>query len=209
MKQQIIRRGEFDTFYTVLLDASQRSSISNFILNDLIENFIYMKFIFDNVDDIGIFSQDLGYFKEIFDRTISESSYSEKEERKKVINDFWESLEKYVTKSDKYIKVVYQDNKCQEKCYGKLKDILNKIQNEDTLKFYKLKTLMSLVEGLAFFIVVPKYKMVLTVQKMDDKYLHICCLNNNKLYCNVKDIYESFLNLSSCEKLEDVMGDGE
>lgn len=56
--QNKIREGNFETFYTVLEEASKKASSSNFILNDLMEVFIYLTFLFDNVNEIFIFSED-------------------------------------------------------------------------------------------------------------------------------------------------------
>ena len=56
--QNKIREGNFETFYTVLEEASQKASFSNFILNDLIEVFVYFTFLFDcfisEIFEIGI-----------------------------------------------------------------------------------------------------------------------------------------------------------
>ena len=66
--QNKIREGNFESFYTVLEEASKKASLSNFILNDLIEVFVYFTFLLDNVNEIFIFSKDFKYLSDVYQK---------------------------------------------------------------------------------------------------------------------------------------------
>lgn len=66
--QNKIREGNFETFYTALVEASKKASLSNFILNDLIEVFVYFTFLLDNVNEIFIFSKDFEYLSDVYQK---------------------------------------------------------------------------------------------------------------------------------------------
>ena len=66
----VIRFGDYDTFYSVLEEASKETKLRNFILNDSIENFIYLKFLFENVNDIKVFVEDFDYLSDIYNKTV-------------------------------------------------------------------------------------------------------------------------------------------
>ena len=63
-----LKYGNFDTFYAALVDSSKKDEPNNFILNDPIENFIYLKFLFDNVDEIDIFVENLDYLLDTYNK---------------------------------------------------------------------------------------------------------------------------------------------
>ena len=84
--QNKIREGSFETFYAALEDASKKASSSNFILNDLIEVFVYLTFLFDKVDEIFIFCEDLKYLSNVYQK--AEDSSAMNPRRKEKLNDF-------------------------------------------------------------------------------------------------------------------------
>lgn len=192
----VIRLGEYDTFYSVLEETSKETKLRNFILNDSIENFIYLKFLFENVNDIKVFVEDFDYLSDIYNKTINCGDFKTSEKRQHVMEDFWESFQRYASNPKNHLQIVYKQYKGTNSLsmFGQLEDIFEK--DNTVIQQNVLRHDLSIVEGLNFFILVPKFKMVLTVQKLGDETFHVCQFYNEGLFKNAEEIYASFLNLS-------------
>lgn len=188
--------GDFKTLYQALFEASKKKEYSNFILNDPIENFVYLKFLFDTVDEIDVFVENVDYLVDTYNK--AKSLVEDDKERKSVLGDFWQSFEKYMSKKYR-LKVIYKNDHIKDRF--KEQDLINKIlfnSNFETgLCIFELPYDLSIVDDLNFFLLVPKYKMVLTVQKMGNETFHLCYFHNEDLYKNVKYIYDTFMNLGN------------
>lgn len=90
------REGRFDTFYSVLVEASTKNSPSNFLLNELVEVFIYFKFLFDYVDEVLIFTESLDFLPSVYAKAKEECKKNSQSPRLKKLQEFWESLEAFV-----------------------------------------------------------------------------------------------------------------
>ena len=207
--QNKIREGNFETFYTVLEEASKKASSSNFILNDLIEVFIYITFLFDNVNEIFIFSEDLKYLSDI-DQKAKESCVMDPK-RKAKLDDFWKSFDKFVKKEKGIIQFLYKNDKAEEALEKseKIKVFLDDKQGKITFNLKQLNPNLSLVEGLNFFILVPQYDMLYTTQEINGKTWNACYFKNKELYDNAKDIFDNFLKLSKETIQQKANGNGE
>lgn len=192
-----LKYGNFDTFYAALVDSSKKDEPNNFILNDPIENYIYLKFLFDNVDEIDIFVENLDYLIDTYNK--AEVLVEGDDKRKQVLHDFWKSFESYMSKKQNSLQFIYKNSGGTDKF--KEQDRINKIlldtKSVSGLQLYVLRDDLSIVEGLNFFLLVPKYSMVLTVQKMGDETFHVCYFHNEELYKSVKDIFGTFVKLSA------------
>ena len=188
--QNKIREGNFETFYTVLEEASKKASSSNFILNDLIEVFIYLTFLFDNVNEIFIFSEDLKYLSDIYQKAKESCVMDPK--RKAKLDDFWKSFDKFVKKEKGIIQFLYKNDKAEEALEKseKIKVFLDEKQGKITFNLKQLNPNLSLVEGLNFFILVPQYDMLYTTQEINGKTWNACYFKNKELYDNAKDIFD-------------------
>ena len=204
----VIRFGDYDTFYSVLEEALKETKLRNFILNDSIENFIYLKFLFENVNDIKVFVEDFDYLSDIYNKTVNCGDYKKCEKRRQVIEDFWESFKRYASNDKNHLQIVYKEYKGTNSLFTfeQLDEILSK--DNSVIQQNVLRHDLSIVEGLNFFILVPKFKMVLTVQKLGDETFHVCQFYNDGLFKNAEEIYASFLNLSE-EKSNKKQNDGE
>ena len=207
--QNKIREGNFETFYTVLEEASKKASSSNFILNDLIEVFIYLTFLFDNVNEIFIFSEDLKYLSDIYQKAKESCVMDPK--RKAKLDDFWKSFDKFVKKEKGIIQFLYKNDKAEEALEKskKIKVFLDEKQGKITFNLKQLNPNLSLVEGLNFFILVPQYDMLYTTQEINGKTWNACYFKNKELYGNAKDIFDNFLKLSKETILQKKDGNGE
>ena len=207
--QNKIREGNFDTFYTVLEEASKKASSSNFILNDLIEVFIYLTFLFDNVNEIFIFSEDLKYLSDIYQKAKESCVMDPK--RKAKLDDFWKSFDKFVKKEKGIIQFLYKNDKAEEALEKseKIKVFLDDNQGKITFNLKQLNPNLSLVEGLNFFILVPQYDMLYTTQEINGKTWNACYFKNKELYDNAKDIFDNFLKLSKETIQQKANGNGE
>lgn len=207
--QNKIREGNFETFYTVLEEASKKASSSNFILNDLIEVFIYLTFLFDNVNEIYIFSEDLKYLSDIYQKAKESCIMDPK--RKAKLDDFWKSFDKFVKKEKGIIQFLYKDDKAEEALEKseKIKVFLDEKQGKITFNLKQLNPNLSLVEGLNFFILVPQYDMLYTTQEINGKTWNACYFKNKELYDNAKDIFDNFLKLSKETIQQKANGNGE
>lgn len=207
--QNKIREGNFETFYTVLEEASKKASSSNFILNDLIEVFIYLTFLFDNVNEIFIFSEDLKYLSDIYQKAKESCIMDPK--RKAKLDDFWKSFDKFVKKEKGIIQFLYKDDKAEEALEKseKIKVFLDEKQGKITFNLKQLNPNLSLVEGLNFFILVPQYDMLYTTQEINGKTWNACYFKNKELYDNAKDIFDNFLKLSKETIQQKANGNGE
>lgn len=207
--QNKIREGNFETFYTVLEEASKKASSSNFILNDLIEVFIYLTFLFDNVNEIFIFSEDLKYLSDIYQK--AKESCVKDPKRKAKLDDFWKSFDKFVKKEKGIIQFLYKNDKAEEALEKseKIKVFLDKKQGKITFNLKQLNPNLSLVEGLNFFILVPQYDMLYTTQEINGKTWNACYFKNKELYDNAKDIFDNFLKLSKETIQQKANGNGE
>lgn len=207
--QNKIREGNFETFYTVLEDASKKASSSNFILNDLIEVFIYLTFLFDNVNEIFIFSEDLKYLSDIYQKAKESCVMDPK--RKAKLDDFWKSFDKFVKKEKGIIQFLYKNDKAEEALEKseKIKVFLDEKQGKITFNLKQLNPNLSLVEGLNFFILVPQYDMLYTTQEINGKTWNACYFKNKELYDNAKDIFDNFLKLSKETIQQKANGNGE
>ena len=207
--QNKIREGNFETFYTVLEEASQKASSSNFILNDLIEVFIYLTFLFDNVNEIFIFSKDFKYLSDVYQK--AKENYVMDPKRNAKLDDFWKSFCKFVKKKNGIIQFLYKNDKDEEafEKSEKLKVFLEKQQGKITFDLKQLNPNLSLVEGLNFFILVPQYDMLYTTQEINGETWNACYLKNKELYDNAKDIFDNFLKLSKETILQITDGNGE
>lgn len=207
--QNKIREGNFETFYTVLEEASKKASSSNFILNDLIEVFIYLTFLFDNVNEIFIFSEDLKYLSDIYQKTKESCVMDPK--RKAKLDDFWKSFDKFVKKEKGIIQFLYKNDKAEEALEKseKIKVFLDEKQGKITFNLKQLNPNLSLVEGLNFFILVPQYDMLYTTQEINGKTWNACYFKNKELYDNAKDIFDNFLKLSKETIQQKANGNGE
>lgn len=207
--QNKIREGNFETFYTVLEEASQKASSSNFILNDLIEVFIYLTFLFDNVNEIFIFSEDLKYLSDIYQKAKESCVMDPK--RKAKLDDFWNSFDKFVKKEKGIIQFLYKNDKAEEALEKseKIKVFLDDKQGKITFNLKQLNPNLSLVEGLNFFILVPQYDMLYTTQEINGKTWNACYFKNKELYDNAKDIFDNFLKLSKETIQQKANGNGE
>ena len=207
--QNKIREGNFETFYTVLEEASKKASSSNFILNDLIEVFIYLTFLFDNVNEIFIFSEDLKYLSDIYQKAKESCVMDPK--RKAKLDDFWKSFDKFVKKENGIIQFLYKNDKDEEALEKseKLKVFLEEQQGKIIFDLKQLNPNLSLVEGLNFFILVPQYDMLYTTQEINGETWNACYLKNKELYDNAKDIFDNFLKLSKETILQKKDGNGE
>lgn len=207
--QNKIREGNFDTFYTVLEEASKKASSSNFILNDLIEVFIYLTFLFDNVNEIFIFSEDLKYLSDIYQKAKESCVMDPK--RKAKLDDFWKSFDKFVKKEKGIIQFLYKNDKAEEALEKseKIKVFLDDKQGKITFNLKQLNPNLSLVEGLNFFILVPQYDMLYTTQEINGKTWNACYFKNKELYDNAKDIFDNFLKLSKETIQQKANGNGE
>ncbi len=207
--QNKIREGNFETFYTVLEEASKKASSSNFILNDLIEVFIYLTFLFDNVNEIFIFSEDLKYLSDIYQKAKESCVMDPK--RKAKLDDFWKSFDKFVKKEKGIIQFLYKNDKAEEALEKseKIKVFLDDKQGKITFNLKQLNPNLSLVEGLNFFILVPQYDMLYTTQEINGKTWNACYFKNKELYDNAKDIFDNFLKLSKETIQQKANGNGE
>lgn len=207
--QNKIREGNFETFYTVLEEASKKASSSNFILNDLIEVFIYLTFLFDNVNEIFIFSEDLKYLSDIYQKAKESCVMDPK--RKAKLDDFWKSFDKFVKKEKGIIQFLYKNDKAEEALEKseKIKVFLDDKQGKITFNLKQLNPNLSLVEGLNFFILVPQYDMLYTTQEINGKIWNACYFKNKELYDNAKDIFDNFLKLSKETIQQKANGNGE
>lgn len=207
--QNKIREGNFETFYTVLEEASKKASSSNFILNDLIEVFIYLTFLFDNVNEIFIFSEDLKYLSDIYQK--AKESCVKDPKRKAKLDDFWKSFDKFVKKEKGIIQFLYKNDKAEEALEKseKIKVFLDEKQGKITFNLKQLNPNLSLVEGLNFFILVPQYDMLYTTQEINGKTWNACYFKNKELYDNAKDIFDNFLKLSKETIQQKANGNGE
>jgi hypothetical protein len=207
--QNKIREGNFETFYTVLEEASKKASSSNFILNDLIEVFIYLTFLFDNVNEIFIFSEDLKYLSDIYQK--AKESCVKDPKRKAKLDDFWKSFDKFVKKEKGIIQFLYKNDKAEEALEKseKIKVFLDDKQGKITFNLKQLNPNLSLVEGLNFFILVPQYDMLYTTQEINGKTWNACYFKNKELYDNAKDIFDNFLKLSKETIQQKANGNGE
>lgn len=207
--QNKIREGNFETFYTVLEEASKKASSSNFILNDLIEVFIYLTFLFDNVNEILIFSEDLKYMSDIYQKAKESCVMDPK--RKAKLDDFWKSFDKFVKKEKGIIQFLYKNDKAEEALEKseKIKVFLDDKQGKITFNLKQLNPNLSLVEGLNFFILVPQYDMLYTTQEINGKTWNACYFKNKELYDNAKDIFDNFLKLSKETIQQKANGNGE
>lgn len=207
--QNKIREGNFETFYTVLEEASKKASSSNFILNDLIEVFIYLTFLFDNVNEILIFSEDLKYLSDIYQKAKESCVMDPK--RKAKLDDFWKSFDKFVKKEKGIIQFLYKNDKAEEALEKseKIKVFLDDKQGKITFNLKQLNPNLSLVEGLNFFILVPQYDMLYTTQEINGKTWNACYFKNKELYDNAKDIFDNFLKLSKETIQQKANGNGE
>lgn len=197
IKDNILRRGNFDTFYSVLVEASKKKKYSNFILDDSIENFVYFKFLFDKVDDIKVFVEDVNYLVDIYQRVISCKEFNEDAKRKQALDDFWQSFANFTSNGEKHLQLIYKDATgiVDFGKFKELKEILS--ESNTTIQISTLQHDLSIVEGLNFFILAPKFNMVLTIQEIDEETVHVCQFYNAALYNTANEIYESFLRLSS------------
>lgn len=207
--QNKIREGNFETFYTVLEEASKKASSSNFILNDLIEVFIYLAFLFDNVNEIFIFSEELKYLSDIYQKAKESCVMDPK--RKAKLDDFWKSFDKFVKKEKGIIQFLYKNDKADEALEKseKIKVFLDEKQGKITFNLKQLNPNLSLVEGLNFFILVPQYDMLYTTQEINGKTWNACYFKNKELYDNAKDIFDNFLKLSKETIQQKANGNGE
>lgn len=207
--QNKIREGNFETFYTVLEEASKKASSSNFILNDLIEVFIYLTFLFDNVNEIFIFSEELKYLSDIYQKAKESCVMDPK--RKAKLDDFWKSFDKFVKKEKGIIQFLYKNDKAEEALEKseKIKVFLDEKQGKITFNLKQLNPNLSLVEGLNFFILVPQYDMLYTTQEINGKTWNACYFKNKELYDNAKDIFDNFLKLSKETIQQKANGNGE
>ncbi len=207
--QNKIREGNFETFYTVLEEASKKASSSNFILNDLIEVFIYLTFLFDNVNEIFIFSEELKYLSDIYQKAKESCVMDPK--RKAKLDDFWKSFDKFVKKEKGIIQFLYKNDKADEALEKseKIKVFLDEKQGKITFNLKQLNPNLSLVEGLNFFILVPQYDMLYTTQEINGKTWNACYFKNKELYDNAKDIFDNFLKLSKETIQQKANGNGE
>lgn len=192
-----LKYGNFDTCYAALVDSSKKDEPNNFILNDPIENFIYLKFLFDNVNEIDIFVENLDYLIDTYNK--AEVLVEGDDKRKQVLHDFWKSFESYMSKKQNSLQFIYKNSGGTDNF--KEQDRINKIlldtKSVSDVQLYVLRDDLSIVEGLNFFLLVPKYSMVLTVQKMGDETFHVCYFHNEELYKSVKDIFGTFVKLSA------------
>ena len=207
--QNKIREGNFETFYTVLEEASKKASSSNFILNDLIEVFIYLAFLFDNVNEIFIFSEELKYLSDIYQKAKESCVMDPK--RKAKLDDFWKSFDKFVKNEKGIIQFLYKNDKADEALEKseKIKVFLDEKQGKITFNLKQLNPNLSLVEGLNFFILVPQYDMLYTTQEINGKTWNACYFKNKELYDNAKDIFDNFLKLSKETIQQKANGNGE
>lgn len=207
--QNKIREGNFETFYTVLEEASKKASLSNFILNDLIEVFIYLTFLFDNVNKIFIFSKDLKYLSDVYQKAKESCVMDPK--RKAKLDDFWKSFDKFVKKENGIIQFLYKNDKNEEALEKseKIKVFLEEKQGKITFDLKQLNPILSLVEGLNFFILVPQYDMLFTTQEINGETWNTCYFKNKELYDSAKGIFDNFLKLSKETFLQKTDGNGE
>lgn len=207
--QNKIREGNFETFYTVLEEASQKASFSNFILNDLIEVFVYFTFLFDNVNEIFIFSKDLEYLSDVYQK--AKESCVKDPKRKEKLDDFWKSIDKFVKKENGIIQFLYKNDKDVEALdkSEKIKVFLKEKQGKITFELKQLNPNLSLIEGLNFFILVPQYDMLYTTQEINGETWNACYFKNKELYDNAKDTFDNFLKLSKEAILQKTDGNGE
>ena len=110
--QNKIREGNFETFYTALVEASKKASLSNFILNDLIEVFVYFTFLLDNVNEIFIFSKDFEYLSDVYQK--AKEGCAKDPKRKAKLDDFWKSFDQFVKKENGIIQFLYKNDKDEE-----------------------------------------------------------------------------------------------
>lgn len=207
--QNKIREGNFDSFYTVLEEASKKASLSNFILNDLIEVFVYFTFLLDNVNEIFIFSKDFKYLSDVYQK--AKESCVKDPKRKAKLDEFWKSFDKFVKKENGIIQFLYKNDKDEEALEKseKLKVFLEEQQGKIIFDLKQLNPNLSLVEGLNFFILVPQYDMLYTTQEINGETWNACYLKNKELYDNAKDIFDNFLKLSKETILQKKDGNGE
>ena len=200
----IIRKGKFGTFYSALKRASGKKTSSNFILNDLIEVFVYFKFLFDQVDEICVFTKSLDYLPSIYDNAIAK--YKDvTSDQYKVLQNCGHSLENFIENENNSIKVIFMND--MNKGIAKsdyLEKIINIVLSKNTMQFRQLSPELSFVEGMDFFILVPQYNMVYTAQEIDDKKWNVCYFRNNALYENAKEIFRCFSKLSEAKKVEEI-----
>ena len=207
--QNKIREGNFETFYTVLVEASKKASLSNFILNDLIEVFVYFTFLLDNVNEIFIFSKDFEYLSDVYQK--AKEGCAKDPKRKAKLDDFWKSFDQFVKKENGIIQFLYKNDKDEEALEKseKLKVFLEEQQGKITFDLKQLNPNLSLVEGLNFFILVPQYDMLYTTQEINGKTWNACYFKNKELYDNAKDIFDNFLKLSKETIQQKANGNGE
>ena len=206
--QNKIREGNFESFYTVLEEASKKASLSNFILNDLIEVFVYFTFLLDNVNEIFIFSKDFKYLFDVYQK--AKESCVKDPKRKAKLDEFWKSFDKFVKKENGIIQFLYKNDKDEEALEKteKLKVFLEEQQGKITFDLKQLNPNLSLVEGLNFFILVPQYDMLYTTQEINGETWNACYFKNKELYDSAKDIFDNFLKLSKETILQKKDGNG-
>lgn len=207
--QNKIRECNFETFYTALVETSKKASLSNFILNDLIEVFVYFTFLLDDVNEIFIFSKDFKYLSDVYQK--AKECFAKDPKRKAKLDEFWKSFDKFVKKENGIIQFLYKNDKDEEALEKseKLKVFLEEQQGKITFNLKQLNPNLSLVEGLNFFILVPQYDMLYTTQEINGETWNACYLKNKELYDNAKDIFDNFLKLSKETILQKKDGNGE
>ena len=190
-------------------EASKKASLSNFILNDLIEVFVYFTFLLDNVNEIFIFSKDFKYLSDVYQK--AKESCVKDTKRKAKLDEFWKSFDKFVKKENGIIQFLYKNDKDEEALEKseKLKVFLEEQQGKIIFDLKQLNPNLSLVEGLNFFILVPQYDMLYTTQEINGETWNACYLKNKELYDNAKDIFDNFLKLSKETILQKKDGIGE
>lgn len=197
-----IREGCFDAFYSVLVGASKKNSPSNFLLNELVEIFIYFKFLFDHVDEILIFTESLDLLPSVYAKAKEECKENSQSSKQKKLQEFWNSLGAFVNNENKKIQVIYRvynDKDIVSKSQH-LPAILSIASSKQTIRFWQLNPELSLIKGLSFFILVPQYDMVYTAQELEGETWNVCYFKNKKMYNNARVLYDCFLQLSEVKK---------
>lgn len=199
-----IREGCFDAFYSVLVGASKKNSPSNFLLNELVEIFIYFKFLFDHVDEILIFTESLDLLPSVYAKAKEECKENSQSSKQKKLQEFWNSLGAFVNNENKKIQVIYRvyNDKDIVSNSQHLPAILSIASSKQTIRFWQLNPELSLIKGLSFFILVPQYDMVYTAQELEGETWNVCYFKNKKMYNNARVLYDCFLQLSEVKKID-------
>lgn len=204
-----IREGGFDSFYSALVEASRKDRPSNFLLNELVEVFIYFKFLFDNVNDILIFTETLDFLPSVYVKAKRECIENNQLKQQEKLQEFWNSLEAFVNNENNKIQVVYREynekdivSKSQH-----LKSILSIAASKQTIQIRQLNPELSLIQGMSFFILVPQYDMVYTSQEVDAKTWNACYFKNKEMYNSAKGLYDCFLELSEAKKIDNYVNE--